>query len=224
MPRARISEVLPKVVEEPRRQILEKMRDFDWTRYILASLRNAGFTDPRDQEEKAHDIIVYLLVSPGGLFKGYDPDLSGPIDARFKLSVHNAVRNVRRRYAIRQKYKPRLQSIGNEPGEMPAEALPARWDNGDEELIRDFRAMLRERGSGLLLAVFDRKMAGYSLRQLVRLPEFASVGEWGIRNALEQIRSAVHSYAKSSGDEDFLHRVMSTLREQEPTGYEAEPG
>jgi hypothetical protein len=220
--RRQLDEVLPKAVEEPGRQSLEKMRDFDWTRYILASLRNAGFTDPTDQEEKAHDIIVYLLISPGGLFKGYDPDLSGPLDARFKLSVQNAIRNLRRQYAVRQRYRPRMRSIGDEPGEMPAESIPARSDNRDVELIRDFRTLLRERGNRLLVAIFDKKLAGYSLRQLVRLPEFAAVGEWRIRKALEQLRSAVQSYARQSGDEAFLQRVTNALREQEPGRRQAE--
>ena len=56
---------------------LERMRDTDFVGYILTRLRNAGLGDDRDREEAAHDVVVQLLVSPGQLFGGYDPDESG---------------------------------------------------------------------------------------------------------------------------------------------------
>jgi hypothetical protein len=38
----------------------------------------------------ARDVIVQLLVSPGQLFAGYG-DTSGPMEARFRIAVQNAV-------------------------------------------------------------------------------------------------------------------------------------
>jgi hypothetical protein len=62
------------VTDERRRASLERVRDTDFVGYILTSLRNAGLGDDRDREEAAHDVVVQLLVSPGQLFSGYDPD------------------------------------------------------------------------------------------------------------------------------------------------------
>src|SRR5688572_1222607 len=50
----------------------------DWIGYIAKSLRNAGFRD-HDVDPLAHDVVVKLLVSPGGLFRKWDGQ---PLDAR----------------------------------------------------------------------------------------------------------------------------------------------
>ena len=63
-----------KVPGRRRRTSLERMRSTDFVGYILAALRNAAVTDQREREEAAHDVIVYLLVSPGQLFAGYDAE------------------------------------------------------------------------------------------------------------------------------------------------------
>jgi hypothetical protein len=63
--RSELEALRPQVNDPRRRHSLEKMRDFNWSGYILASLKNAGFTDQREREEKAHEVIVNLVVSPG---------------------------------------------------------------------------------------------------------------------------------------------------------------
>jgi hypothetical protein len=92
--RRQLDVLLPRVTDDRRRSSLERVHGTDFVGYILAALRNAGLGDDRDREEAAHDVIVQLLVSPGQLFTGYDPDRSGPMEARFALSVRNAVSNV----------------------------------------------------------------------------------------------------------------------------------
>ncbi len=78
------------------------MRDFDFVGYILASLRNAGFREQQEREQAAHDLVVQLLVSPGQLFAGYNAS-SGPLEARFRLSVQNGIRNLLRGQRRRQR-------------------------------------------------------------------------------------------------------------------------
>jgi len=74
-----------------------------------------------------HDVVVRLIVWPGGLFKNYDERRHGPIDLRFKRSVGNAVRNLAELEKNRKKYL-RPVPIGAEfvPGGVRAEDLPAR--------------------------------------------------------------------------------------------------
>jgi hypothetical protein len=77
--RDQLTELLPRVTDGRRRASLERVRDMDFVGYILTALRNAGLGDDRDREEAAHDVVVQLLVQPGQLFSGYDPDRSGPM-------------------------------------------------------------------------------------------------------------------------------------------------
>ena len=78
----RNSRRLPTLGNPDDRNRLAAMRG--WTNYIAACLRNAGFREQGDLEERIHDIVVKLLVSPGGLFRGYDARRHGPLDFRFK--------------------------------------------------------------------------------------------------------------------------------------------
>src|SRR5262249_46849416 len=91
-----LAELLPRVADSRRYASLESMQDFDFVGYILTALRNAGFADPQEREQAAHDVAVYLLVAPGQLFAGYVPSSTGPMEARFTLAVRNAVRNLLR--------------------------------------------------------------------------------------------------------------------------------
>lgn len=120
----RLAELLPRVNDAGRRAGLHSLREFDWVAYILASLRNAGFRDQQGREQAAHDLIVQLLVSPGQLFAGYG-ESSGPMEARFRLSVQNGVRNLLRGQRRRQR-PSRAVSIGQEADELPAHAIPDR--------------------------------------------------------------------------------------------------
>ncbi|MGO8745962.1 MAG: hypothetical protein ACLQNE_08220 [Thermoguttaceae bacterium] len=127
--------VLPTLRSTDDRQRLASMRGFGWTNYIAACLRNAGFREQGDLEERIHDVVVKLLVSPGALFRGYDERRHGPLDLRFKRSVANAVKNVVEKENNRKKYLPsvplRTEFI---PGGVRAEDLPARVP-----LLRRFR-------------------------------------------------------------------------------------
>ena len=57
----------------------QRIASLQWTNFIAACLRNSGVRDQGDLEEKLHDIVVKLLVSPGGLFRNYDPNRHGQL-------------------------------------------------------------------------------------------------------------------------------------------------
>jgi hypothetical protein len=80
--RSELEALLPRLSDPRRRISLDKMQTFDWAGYILSSLRNAGFIDEKEREDLAHEVITNLLVAPGNLFRGYDPEESGPMEAR----------------------------------------------------------------------------------------------------------------------------------------------
>ncbi len=135
-------EALTRRVADPaQRQAMERLRGFNWTAYISASVWNAGVRDQREIQERTHDIAAKLLM--GTLFRGFDERISGPMDLRFKSSVGNAVRNMVEKERNRRRYVPSV-SIQQDfhPGGVTADDLPARWSpvHGDERVVERFRA------------------------------------------------------------------------------------
>ena len=156
-----LSKLVPKLTDPAQGS---RLQDFGWTNYIAAALRNAGFRDQGDLEEKIHDVVVKLLLSPGGLFSNYDQRWHGPLALRFKASVGNAVRNVVEKERNRQRYF--------RPDVIPVEEVPDQPDSdSDPTLIEKFRQMLLSRCGGLVLAVFDARLDGREMKDLVAFPK-----------------------------------------------------
>jgi hypothetical protein len=182
------------------------MRAFDFVAYILAALRNAGFADQREREEAAHDVVVQMLVSPGQLFAGYG-DTSGPMEARFRLSVQNAVRNLLR---SRRRREPmtRAIGIGHGAGEVPAHAIPdRRHDDLDDEMLTAFRDYLADELGEDAVTLLDRQLDGMSLRQLVGDPTFSRSSAWALRRLMGDVRDAALRFARRNGDDEFLAAI-----------------
>ena len=74
-------------------QQIEEFRSFDFGNYIARSLVRAGFRGD-DVQQYCQDIVMKLLLSPGKLFKGWNPAKSGPLERRFRASVWNSIRNI----------------------------------------------------------------------------------------------------------------------------------
>ncbi len=184
-----------------------------WTNYIAACLRNAGFRDQGQLQELIHDIVVRLLVSPGGLFRGYDESRHGPLDLRFKRSVANAVKNVVAKEQNRRRYLPSIP-IDNDfvPGgvtadDLPAPSKPNHDPNHDPRLIDRFRTMLQSRLGDLAVAIFDARLDGHETKSLVGLPELGQPGRWVVKRVVQQIKALAHDYAQTLDDPDFLSQV-----------------
>jgi hypothetical protein len=188
-----------------RRAGIDAMRGFDFVAYILAALRNAGFADQQEREQAAHDVVVNLLVSPGRLFAGYN-DSSGPMEARFRLSVQNAVRNLLR---TRRRRQPLTRAIGIGPaaGEMPAHSIPDRHrhDDLDDETLTAFRAYLGRAVGEDAVRLLDRRLDGISLRQLAGNQGFGS--GWALRRLMQRVREAALAFARRHGDDEFLAAI-----------------
>ena len=72
--------------------------------YIASQLRKANFHDDIDDHLK--HIVTKLLVEPGNLFRGYNPDKHGPLDRRFGASVRNEIAKLIQKAQNRRKYVP----------------------------------------------------------------------------------------------------------------------
>ena len=214
-----LEELLPRLTDSAQRSRLGRMLGFGWTEYIAAALRNAGFREQGDLEEKIHDVVVKLLVSPGGLFRNYDEQKHGPLDLRFKASVGNAVRNWVEKERNRRRYL-RPVAIGSEfvPGQVRAEELPARPEaDEDATLIQRFRKLLQARLGRLALAIFDTRLQGQQTKKLVGLPQLGSPGRYQVKQAVQQIKNLARAFAQASGDAAFLHDVQRLMAAEAET-------
>lgn len=201
--RAYLEDLLPRVTDA-RRQALIEMRDFDWMGYILVSLRNAGWHDRSEREEAAHTVVVYLLIQPGHLFT--DAGNAGPMPARFALSVANAIRNLRRDRARRERRSPVLD----------ADALAAVPDREitnaeDDDLLDALRGRLRQRLGDRAVELLNLRLDGLTFREIGSRATFAHLSRWGLRELVREIREEARRFARHAGDEDFLGQVERLL-------------
>jgi hypothetical protein len=213
--RRQLDALSPKVTDERRRASLERVRDMDFVGYILTSLRNAGLGDDRDREEATHDVVVQLLVSPGQLFAGYDPDRSGPMEARFALSVRNAVLNVLR---SRRRREPLSRAVGG----TGVEAVPDRRQDADDEILAAFLRYLKaEVGDDAVKLLVVKMDDDLSQRDVIRHPEFREMGEWRVRRLMARIRDAARAFARRQGDDEILAAINRRTRTDEWCGGRA---
>ena len=209
-----LAELLPRVADSRRYASLEAMQEFDFVGYILTALRNAGFADPQEREQAAHDVAVYLLVAPGQLFAGYVPTGSGPMEARFALAVRNAVRNLLRTRSRSAARSPVF--TGDRADAVFADKAAAH--SGDAEgdnILADFRAYLRGQIGDIAVQLFDRRLDGVSLRRLSQESPFRSLNDWGVRRLIDRIRDAARDFVRSRGDEDLARALERVSRSRE---------
>ena len=214
-----VDAVLPTLRNTDDRKRLAAMRGRSWTNYIAACLRNAGFREQGDIEERIHDVVVRLLVSPGGLFRGYDERRHGPLDLRFKRSVANAVKNVVEKENNRKKYLPSVP-LQTEfiPGGVRAEDLPARPEQDhDGTIIEKFKPFLQTRHGDLAVAIFNARLEGRQMKDLVGLPELDRPGRYVVKRVVQEIKTAARDFAQAMDKPEFLWRVERLLNAESAT-------
>jgi hypothetical protein len=211
-----LEELIARTSDPTHKEIRERLRGFDWLAYIAASVWHAGFRDRRERDEKTHEVAVKLLT--GKLFKGYDQQLHGPMDLRFKRSVANAIRNIVEKERTRKRLL-RTVSIGQEfqPGGVTAEELPGRLPTDDEKIIDDFRKLVRKRLGELGIAVLDVRLNGGVTKSLVGSPSLGSPGKWTIKRVVWQVKQLAKEYAASLGDPELLRRIERAMASESET-------
>ena len=212
-----LAKVIQHVSDPVHREALQRMRNFNWVGYIAASVRNAGFQDQRERDEKTHEVVVKLLL--GKLFKGFNEKISGPFDLRFRRSVGNAIRNIVELERNRRRYIPTTPIVqGFEPGSVAAADLPARPSFGqDEQVIENFRRLLQDRLGDLAVAIFDMRMAGGETKSLVGSPTLGSPSPYVIKRTVQQIKALGRQFAVSLGDFTLLRRIDKAMQDEAGT-------
>ena len=202
--RAEVQRLLSKLTDPGRRQDAIAMQTFDFSRYILRSLRNAGFRDQNSLTERLHEITVKLLVSPGRLFAGYDETRHGPLSARFKVSMSRLIMNMLAKEANRRRHF----------SAMPIDMMPATAEpdlGTSEDLIGGFRELIQQRLGPPALQVFDARLAERPIKDMVGLSRHS------VKKAVGQIKRLAMSYARELGDPGFLRQIERLMEKEAAT-------
>ncbi len=199
------------------REALERMKGFNWTGYVAASVRNSGCRNQREVQEKTHDVVVKLIT--GGLFRDYDDRQHGPLDLRFKRAVANAVKNMVEKDRNRRRFIPSVP-IGHEftPGGVTSDDLPDRPPaENDEKVINDFRRLVRNRLGELGLAVLDARLAGQETKSLVGRVDLGSPGRFQVKTTVQKVKALAREYAQRLGDPAFMREIERAMAREEET-------
>jgi hypothetical protein len=204
-----LEKLIQRVMDPTHRQVLERMRGFNFIGYISASVNNAGIHNYRQRQEATADVASKLLM--GTLFRGFDERISGPMDLRFKKSVGNCIRNIIEKQRNRRRYLPTASAIEFEPA---ARSSPV---HDDEQVIEGFRKLLQSRLGDLAVAVFDLRMSGGETKSLVGSPSVGSPSGYVIKRVVQEIKVLARQYAQQRGDLGFLRSIERAMERESQT-------
>jgi hypothetical protein len=204
-----LEKLIQRVADPTHRQVLERMRGFDWMSYIAASARNAGFRDYRQRQEVTADVASKLLM--GKLFSGFDERISGPFNRRFSVSVANSLRNVIEKQRNRRRNLPTASTSEYEP------AVPSSPVHDDDQVVEDFRELVRTRLGELVLAILDFRLIGGETKSLVGSPSVGNASQFAIKRAVKEIKALAQQYATALGDPVFLRNVKRAMDRENAT-------
>lgn len=185
-----IRKVLPSVGEGIQRDDLIALLDYDFVGYIDASLRNAGF-DEAERDPLVHDLVVKLLISPGGLVSRWKMD--NLLSHRFKRSIKNAVITLSQKQARRRK---RMR-------ELPDDQVAREQPRDQDELVRDFREWLRLRHGEPAVRVFNARLEDRDIKDLIGREGIPTA--YALKRIVSQIKAAAVLWAGT--DPAFQERI-----------------
>jgi hypothetical protein len=186
-------------------QSASEMRGFDWGNYIARSLLRGGFRDD-DQQEAFQHVVFNLLVSPGKLFRGYDPSRHGPLDRRLKQSVWNALRN------ISEKSRNRRKRVALTDPTVLADTMPGRQPYSD--LIDQFRQMVGQHLGSLAVQILDQRLRGEDTKELVTN---GTASAFYVKREVGEIKKLAERFAARLGDPAFARMVAGAMEAEAET-------
>ena len=206
-----------------------------FTDYILAALVRHGIHKEADVE----DVLSYVYQTmmhnkkvtgepKATVFGSFDANRpygsqGNPLEARFKVAVGNAIRNIAagripRLFNVERRPQGTVsigQGRGDQAGAISPDAIPARSDTrGLGELISDIKLLLqrKEAAYGLpITALFDSMMAGQN--QAEQRKQF---GDRATKIGRQVIVQTITDYAESSGNH-YLLQLLRRLEEPQET-------
>jgi hypothetical protein len=200
--------LIRRLPEGESRQQAMQMRTFDFAGYLQRSLLRAGYKSD-DIQEYFHQIVIKLLVEPGRLFRGWEPQRHGPLDRRFRRSVWNAIRNAQEKNRNRRKWMTAV-----DPSVMAVQyAGRAIYNN----IIGDFRRLVLSRLGRLALAILDARLAGEELKGLVGNAELGSPSGYQLKREVGEIKQLAHQFAQQTGDQVFLYKLVKAMDSEKET-------
>ncbi len=191
------------------RKQITALKDYDWGNYIARSLARAGFRGD-DVQENFHSIVMKLLLQPGRLFSGWNPERHGPLERRFRAATWNAIRNIAEK---RRNYQRWMTTA--DPAVM-AQIHPGR-EHHSTGLLDEFRKLVGEKLGKLALAILDWRLDGKQTKGLVGQAQFGSPSIYIIKRAVQEIKALAREFASQSGDPGFLAQVEKALSNEAAT-------
>ena len=212
--RQELERLLSRLTDPLQRQHAESMRDFDWTRYIGGSIRrSAGITSQDEIDEKVHEIVIRMLISPGALFRDYDERRHGPFPLRFKRTLANLLKNQAEKEKNRKRYIPSVP-IHQEfvPGGVTADDLVARGTPEDDpRLLDEFREFVQRQLGAIAVRVFDARLEGIEMKNV------PGVSSYTVKKTVQEIKSLAKKYAVAVGDPSLLRQIERLMAAEEMT-------
>jgi hypothetical protein len=92
------------------------------------------------------------------------------------------------------------------------DCVPARPEQEhDGMIIANFTNLLKTRLGDLAVGIFNARLEGRQMKDLVGLPELDRPSQYIIKRTIQEIKTATVDYAKRLDDPDFLRRVERLL-------------
>jgi hypothetical protein len=204
-----LGKLLTRIHDPAVRKQIEPLKGFDWGNYLARSLVRAGFRGD-DVQEHFHNIVMKLLLSPGKLFRGWNPERHGPLERRFRAAVWNGIRNLVEKQQNYQRWMTDADPT------ILAQIHPARQHHSTGVLV-EFRRLVAEKLGKLAAAVLDWRLDGKQTKEMVGQAQFGSPSIFIIKRAVQEIKALAREFASESGDPDFLKRVERALSTEAAT-------
>lgn len=199
--RQRAEEVMPRVQDPQVREDLMAFLRMNPVAYIDKALRRVGIADA-DLDEAIQTVVVKFLVTPGNLFRGWNPDrLFTP---RFRLSVKNAV------ITLAQKKQRRAKRFQTLP---PIDPVARKSIGSIDDPIRDFRHWLEQEYGDAVVRVFDQRVADKDTKELIGQPGLET--SYAVKEAVKRIKAAAIRWSESHPD--FMLRVHRLMNQEKGT-------
>jgi hypothetical protein len=177
-------------------------KQLDWAGYISAAVRRAGIP-AHDVDSTVAGIVVYLLVQPGQLFKGWNG--TSPLEARWKLAVRNAVLNAVKK-GKRVSFNRGTVSLSD-----PGVAAPGRRDRPDD-ITPLFKAHVRrqlgEPAAGLLQHLLDGG-------QVIELVNSKTLTSYRAKELVKELKALLARFA--ADDPAFARSIERLLTRERET-------
>ncbi|WP_145271307.1 hypothetical protein [Planctomycetes bacterium SV_7m_r] len=194
---------------------LEDLADnFQFTRYILKSVRSAGFKDEQQANQITHDLVSQLLL--GSLFE-FDPAVI-PFGKRFSVSVANAIRNVVAKQNNRQRLIPSIPISDEEGVGIPSSQIAGQTvGTVDQGLTDEFAKFVHSRLGPLGSAVLKSKLDGDEVKGLVGSVELGGPTSYRIKQMVIAIKQLAREFFAERDDDVALGQIERALDSEKKT-------